>query len=406
MIEWTYFEKRDGPSPGTRGPENPNLDSSDITTGKQELVLCNMEDIITVMVPLAAASPVISANLNSFRNMVALTGDVDDIVRPYAESTFGAFFRMFTNEFDSTTRRLDVLRLSQAVQSGLFSRSSLIGGTESKSTPTNDQNMVSSRDIQHELNAKQLRQLTAEMDEWVYDESSVIVNCGFYVWSVIITAITLVIGGLAIGFALGTRIEGVDPFNITTYAWVLAAFVILVCKSIYVENWPWRDFLLRRVQCRSVSELQGITGINEQLIMAKLLHDEHWTILNTRGPYNSVFQRKSQDGTGFSIDRPLNTRTLLLSGLTLLKVITPEGHALVCLDARRGTDLKVVEHRGLASKEHLVCEIIRPQLRTSEESRGIQPLKLSLTKSPLRSQSPLRWKGVQGVYNKLDTVFV
>jgi len=87
MIEWTYFEKRDGPSPGTRGPENPNLDSSDITTGKQELVLCNMEDIITVMVPLAAASPVISANLNSFRNMVALTGDVDKHTHKHTQDT-------------------------------------------------------------------------------------------------------------------------------------------------------------------------------------------------------------------------------------------------------------------------------------------------------------------------------
>jgi hypothetical protein len=94
---------------------------------------------------------------------------------------------------------------------------------------------------------------------------------------------------------------------------------------------------------------------------------------------------------------------MLLSGLTLLKVLTPQGHALVCLDARRGTDLKVVEHRGLDSKEHLICKNInRPRSNTPGRSLGGggQPLRLPLTKSPLK------WKGVQGVYNVLDAVFV
>jgi hypothetical protein len=391
MIEWEYSEEQDSPSPGNGGPEWPDTDPSDFSRSyKHELILYSMEDIITVMVPLAATSPVIVANLNSFRILVTLTGDVDDDVRPYTESKFDAFFRMFTNEFDSTSRRRDVLRLSQAVQSGLFSRSSLISQTG-----------ASSPNIEKERVGNRLRQLTEEMDEWVYDESSVIVNCGLYVWSVIAAATTLVLGGLAIGFSVGDRLTGVDPFSITTYAWLLAAFVVLVCKSIQVENWSWRDFLLCRVKCRSVSELQSVTGINDQLIMAKLLHDERGTILNTRGPYNSVFQRKSEDGSGFSIDRPLNTRTLLLSGLTLMKVMTAQGHALVCLDARRGTDLAVVEHRGLDRKNHLVCENInRPRSHTSKQSRSLQSVRLPLAKSPLR------WKKVQGVYNILDAVFV
>lgn len=348
-----------------------------------------MEDIVTVMVPLVATSPVIIANLNSFRIMVALTGDVDDDVRPYTESKFDAFFHMFTNEFDTSSGRRDVLRLPEAVKSGLFSRSRIIAQTG-----------ASSPNIGDELRENRLRQLTEEMDQWVYDENSVIVNCELYVWSVIAVATALVLGGLAIGFAVGDRLTGVDPFNITTYAWVLAAFVILISKSIQVENWPWRDFLLRRVKCRSVSELQSVTGINDQLIMAKLLHDERGTILNTRGPYNSVFERKSEDG--FPIDRPLTTRTLLLSGLTLMKVMTPQGHALVCLDARRGTDLAVVEHRGLDGKDHLVCENInRPRSHTSKQSGSLQSVKLPLTKSP-----QVRWKKVQGVYNILGAVFV
>lgn len=75
----------------------------------------------------------------------------------------------------------------------------------------------------------------------------------------------------------------------------------------------------------------------------------------TRGPYNTVFQCKSDYGSGFSIDQSLTTRTMLLSGLTLLKVVTPLSHALVCLDGRRGTDLKVVEHSDMGGGNHLVC---------------------------------------------------
>ncbi|KAI5841126.1 hypothetical protein DFP73DRAFT_556872 [Morchella snyderi] len=156
-----------------------------------------------------------------------------------------------------------------------------------------------------------------------------------------------------------------DPFSITTYAWVLAAFVILIFQKPSVKSKISRggDFLLRQVKCRSVSELQSVTGINNQLIMAEILHDERRTILNTRGPYFSVIRKMA---AGFSIDRPLTTRTLLLSGLTMLKVMTPQGHALVCLDAQRETDLEAVNHRGIEGKpNYLVCENInRPWSHT------------------------------------------
>jgi hypothetical protein len=82
------------------------------------------------MAPLAVTSPVMVANLDRFRNMTALTGEIDEVVSPYAVSKFDAFFRMFTNEFDTASHRRDVLRLSQAAESGLFSRNSLIAETE------------------------------------------------------------------------------------------------------------------------------------------------------------------------------------------------------------------------------------------------------------------------------------
>jgi hypothetical protein len=170
----------------------------------------------------------------------------------------------------------------------------------------------------------------------------------------------------------------------------------LSAKSLQVKDWTWNDFLHRRVRCCSVSELHAVTGINEQLIIAKLLHDECGSsVLKIRGPYNSVFLKRSTDG--FSIDRPIYMATLLLSGLTLLKVVTPRGHALVCLDSRRGTDLRIVEHQGDQSKEHLVCEDIN---RLQERAKAENHLRLQLTRS-----NNLKWKRVQGIYNVMDAEF-
>ncbi|PWW73151.1 hypothetical protein C7212DRAFT_284973 [Tuber magnatum] len=372
-VEWRYSE----------GEEQGHQESAPF-----KVELSNMEDIITVMVPLAATTPAFLASLNNFKDTIYLSGDIGDEIRPYAESKFDASFRMFTSDFDNSNSRGDALRLSQAVSGGLFSRDTLIYGERG------DNNLQ--RTSAEGRSGESLQKITEDMGVWIYEESSVIVNCPDYVLAVLIAATCLVSGGLAIGFTVQTRLKGVDPFNITTYAWILAAFVVLVCKSMRVDEWSWRDFLLGRVRCRCVTELEVVTGIGSQLIMAKLLHDESRTNMITRGPYNAVFKRKSQDGSGFSIDRPLSTQTMLLSGLTLLKVMTPTGHALVCLDGRRGTDIKVVEHRKLDDKEHLVCEdITRPQLQT-----------LGQTSLPLRESKTLKWRKVQGVYNNLDAVFV
>ncbi|KAL7273238.1 hypothetical protein RUND412_003923 [Rhizina undulata] len=323
-IEWSYSEEKESQNPGTSTPNSGRSghDQCD-NSSKQTLILFNMEDIVTVMVPLAATSPITVANINSFRDMVGLTGNIDDV---------------------------------QAVDDGLFSRNALIAHTGHKLNPTMDRTNGRLGPTDIAQNTQRWQQLTSEMDEWIYEESSVIVYCGLYVWSVIAGAVVLVVGGLAIGLTVSNRIKGVDPLS--------------------------------------------VTGINEQLILAKLLHDEQLTtILNTRSPYNQVFQRKSEGSSGFSIDRPLCTHTMLLSGLTPLKVVTPQGHALVCLDARRGTYLRVVEHRGLDGMEHLVCDDInRPRTQTAKQP---QALRLQLQKS-----KELRWKKVQGVYNNLDAVFV
>ncbi|KAI5777097.1 hypothetical protein EDC01DRAFT_432518 [Geopyxis carbonaria] len=391
-IEWNYLEEEK-----CQSSKASELEKDSGASHKNRLVFSHMEDIVTVMILLTTTSPVMVATFNQVRDIVAISGDIEDVVLPYADSKFDAFFRMWTNKFVDTSTRRDVLRLSQAVDSDLFSRNALITNSERKSTNSVQTlpNTEPALRPQKKDFTRDWKIITDEMNDWIVEEDSIIVNCGTYVWTVIATATILVVGGLVIGFTVGSRIRGVDPFNITTYAWVLAAFIVLVSKSTKVENWTWRDFLLRRVRCRSVSELKGITGINEQLILAKLLHDEERTILTTRGPYNAVFKRKSE--AGLSIDCPLNTRTMLISGLTMLKVMTAQGHALVCLDSRRGTGLVLVEHRGLSRRDYLICEDITRRMHN--------PKYPGLIRLQLKS-SKLFWKKVQGVYNDLDTVFV
>ncbi|KAK1851926.1 hypothetical protein CCHR01_05440 [Colletotrichum chrysophilum] len=146
----------------------------------------------------------------------------------------------------------------------------------------------------------------------------------------------LVVGGILAGLLVGERIPGVDPFNIATFAWVLAAFIILIAKSLSVREWPWRDFLRGQVPCRSVSELHTVTGIDEQSILKYLLANDVLTILTTRGPFNICFTRRSEDG--FSIDVKSELRTLMTSGIVVVQVEMATGRGLVCLDLRGGIE--------------------------------------------------------------------
>lgn len=98
-------------------------------------------------------------------------------------------------------------------------------------------------------------------------------QCRLYVSAVMALCCVLVTGGIGLGVTVGDRITGVNPFNITTYCWILAAFVALVAKSVRVRvrEWPWNDFLHGQVRCASVSELSSVTRIREQMIIAYLL---------------------------------------------------------------------------------------------------------------------------------------
>lgn len=382
FIEWKYQ---------VLDSDSSKCDPDHDRTPLASLELEYMDDIITVMVALAATNPCLLADLTDFRSIMLLSyaGVDEDLARPYRETNFKAFFRLFTDKMEAYTRSEGVMRLSAAFENGTFDRCRLIDRSNEGHTPS---------DV-----SRKFGKLTQWMEEeWVVDETSVIVPCTFYVISTAALSLLLAGGGLAIGFTVGNRIKGVDPFNIATYAWVLAAFLILICKSVLVSEWSWSDFLHCRVRCRSVSELEAVTGIRDQLIIAKLLHDESGGgILFTRGPYNSIFRRRSKD-SGFSIDRPISTTTMLMSGLTPLKVVTPRGHALVCLDARRGTQLRVVNHMAEREEEYLVCEDLNRTQKLAMERSG----EGRCTRLHLLGSKQMKWKRVMGVYDARNVVFV
>lgn len=407
FVEWAYQERNEVHST----TPTAGIDYVELSKSRRTMRLNSMADITTAMVPLIATSPILLSGFTTFRNVMALSGTVRDVVSPFQEGQFGAFCRLYTSEFDKEVEKREILRLSKAFEDQRFSRCRLLTQGDGKwGAKLFSRYADGTRDAGNVVQER-LQECSIDMKEWVVDETSVTISLRFYVSTVMMIAGILGGGGLAIGFAVGNRIEGVDPFNLATYTWVLAAFVVLICKSVLVDSWTWSDFLRRRVRCRSVSELAATTGVDEQLILAKLLHDDcGGSILLTRGPYNSVFRRQTDDTNGFSIDRPISAETLMLSGLAALKVVTPRGDAIVCLDYRQGTTLTVVEHQGTEDKGRLICEDLNPiQSAANKRTRGwhglehsLEPVKLRLTK-----KEGFKWKRVQGLYdfNGADVVF-
>lgn len=83
-----------------------------------------------------------------------------------------------------------------------------------------------------------------------------------------------------------------------------------------------------------VSELERATQRDQQDLLTYLITMEYENLLVTKGPFNSIFTRRKAEG--FSIDCKPENRTLLASGLILVKVLAGKEPALVCLDLRAG----------------------------------------------------------------------
>jgi hypothetical protein len=208
------------------------------------------------------------------------------------------------------------------------------------------------------------------IDEWIFAATTITVHCKTFVFGILIFCAILVIGALFLPFFVKDKIPGVDPFQITTFTWLVVGVILITAKGRYVKEWPWHDFVHGRVVCDSISDLADVTRINEQKILMKLLHNERSLNLLTRGPYNGMFTKQSESPSeGFSIDEPVKLSTMLKSGFIILKVISHQGEHIVCLDARKKSYLDFADS-DTTERTYLSClEMPIPEVTTGRKER-------------------------------------
>ncbi|CAG9981745.1 unnamed protein product [Clonostachys byssicola] len=406
IVSWTYVPAECEGGDTLRNPSPFNLKS--------------MSQVITVLVPLILTNPTAVVDLDQTVGLIAFAEDsFNPRHRTIKLPTFGqytAFCSLTTKEYvkmqedlgpgaprslSNSLPRLNNLLRGQAITETSRTMSFPLGAL---SNDPNQSKAASSDDRttrgQVERHQLELDKARTKMKAWVLEEKGVVVECKLYVYSLMVVCTLLVLGGVAVGAAVGDRISGVDPFNITTYCWVLAAFILLVAKSVRVHEWSWNDFLHRRVVCKSVSELSSITGINDQFIIAKLLQEERQSILQTRGPFNTIFRRRSEDG--FSINCPISTWTMLLSGLIMIEVESITGHGLACLDLRQGTTYRFVDNQYVPNEKdnekYIYCSRLYEE-NGKDKNQGPQRIRLSSGKGFI-------WHRTLGLYGDKNVEFI
>jgi hypothetical protein len=95
-----------------------------------------------------------------------------------------------------------------------------LGRKTVRTTQNLDKLSQKERDAASQDIAKRWVALENEVKGWVFEEKAMRVRYTKYIAIVITLCSVLVIGGIMVGIPLGNRLTGVDPFNITTFAWV------------------------------------------------------------------------------------------------------------------------------------------------------------------------------------------
>lgn len=327
--------------------------------------LSRMDDIISAAVSLSLASTYTSIGLDALIHLASTGTSEEDPIMQFEppQKGFQAIFNIVTAEFlrkqrkvvrdryyDPEIRSVSNSPLKRGIRgklpasSNISLRSYFAGQTANSTRIAGTDLMLHEQDNSSaETETKSQEILTEcayhkrEMDKWVISEGSITIRCRGYVAFVITLALIIVCGCMAVPFAVQQKILGVDPFQITTFGWLLAGFMIVLAKSRYVSEWPWHHFLRGQVICRSIKDVHEVTRIDPQMILMNLLHGERDNILRTRGPFNGMFGRKADGPDGFSIDEPVKLSTMLASGFIVLKVINEKGEHLICEDVRKGS---------------------------------------------------------------------
>lgn len=298
-ITW-YYCVSPSPSKSQHNDREVRFNRDTATLEPKRIRLASMSEVISVIVPLLLANPRVVQHMTYFTEFGAYSG-LSDKVSLYEPVRYRASFCLSTREYraawweqsSSSVSQLsrailarDGLSLYKAVEPVPVRRQTSEIGLPTLEARLSSQasTAMTEKSKTVQKHQEKFKRDMRRMDGWVVEENGVRVRCGRYVLTTMASAAFLVLGGISAGLTIKDHLNPVDPFNITMFCWVVAAFVVLVAKSLLVAEWPWRDFLQRQVLCRSVSELHSVTGIEDQLILASLIQGESDNCLQTRGP--------------------------------------------------------------------------------------------------------------------------
>lgn len=362
--------------------------------------LTAMKDVITALVPYLMFCGRFPSSLSVMARGIFLLSDSTDPVRYYAQPNFLAAVRIRTSQYEKSHKTA----LNNASVLNVFDTSMAQEGALAGLSADISEEAAQALRQRHQSTNDKFRDATAQLGKWVIDERSIVIHSVWFSWVVLMVVGTLVGGGVAL-VAIQTRIAGVDPSNLVVLIWTAAGFLVVYFKSMRVENWPWRDFLHGRVVCRSVSEVQAVTKIDPQVLLAVLLRYETRVLLNMRGPFHGLFFRRSNDG--FSIDVPARTETAITGGHIFIKVDSINGPALVGISAKNWELYTYIKPKdikeggaGRICRDFLDPNNYRLPVEKGEKAKnhsGEGDLSEPLPIYPLCSNE-LEWYRVQGVF--------
>lgn len=377
------------------------LDDGGIELETTSIKLVDIASLVTLLVPLSLGKASLAhefkrtlqaiSALAAFGDVVPIATDFTALVQLSSEGSAGNGPGI-SREKEVLNSYPDMVTVKPLSQSGLARRRLHLLDPDAMDLPF----CVSQEVVKSHMKAakERLKDLNRKTEEWAIDGEAVIVQCPVYVWSTVAVCSILVLGGFMIAFFVGERIPGVDPFGIASFTWVLAGFIILIAKSVRVSEWPWRDFLLGRVTCRSITELHSVTRVDAQDIIMYFLSTRARNPLRTCGPFNTPFRERRPGG--FSIDVKIKLQTLWACGIIPLEVTTLEGPKLVLLDLARGrSGLTSAEHSagGYAQNNDLIAACM--DLPPGDDCRD----------APLGLHYNVVWIKIGGIYNCMERRF-